>query len=111
MALASLLAGAAQAHAYLQHASPASGAQVATAPPSLTLTFTQGVNVRFSAVVVRNGQGAEVDKGDLHAAPGNQKRLIIGLQPLKPGSYTVRWNVTSVDTHKTEGTFIFTVGA
>jgi methionine-rich copper-binding protein CopC len=29
--------------------------------------------------------------------------------PLKPGTYTVRWNVLSVDGHKTNGTYTFTV--
>ncbi|MDE1974119.1 MAG: copper resistance protein CopC, partial [Hyphomicrobiales bacterium] len=34
----------------------------------------------------------------------------IGLKALKPGSYRVRWRALSVDTHKTEGSFTFTVG-
>jgi methionine-rich copper-binding protein CopC len=28
---------------------------------------------------------------------------------LKPGSYTVTWHVLSVDTHRTEGSYSFTV--
>jgi methionine-rich copper-binding protein CopC len=34
----------------------------------------------------------------------------IGLKPLAPGSYRVRWHALSVDTHNTEGSFSFTVG-
>ncbi|HTC12301.1 MAG TPA: copper resistance protein CopC, partial [Acetobacteraceae bacterium] len=59
---------------------------------------------------VKNAAGARVDNNDLHNAPGNQKRILLGLPPLKPGAYTVEWHVTSVDTHKTEGTFTFSVG-
>jgi methionine-rich copper-binding protein CopC len=34
--------------------------------------------------------------------------LSVGI--LAPGNYTVKWHVTSVDTHKTQGSFSFTVG-
>jgi hypothetical protein len=41
--------------------------------------------------------------------PDNNRVLIIQLPKLPPGTYTVIWHVTSVDTHKTEGNFKFTV--
>ena len=34
----------------------------------------------------------------------------VSLKSLSPGTYRVRWHVLSVDTHKTEGSFTFTVG-
>ena len=34
----------------------------------------------------------------------------ISLRPLPPGTYKVNWHVLSVDTHKTEGSYSFTVG-
>jgi methionine-rich copper-binding protein CopC len=34
----------------------------------------------------------------------------IGLKSLSQGTYRVRWQALSVDTHKTEGSFTFTVG-
>jgi copper resistance protein C len=33
----------------------------------------------------------------------------VTLPKLPPGTYTVNWHVTSVDTHKTEGNYTFTV--
>jgi methionine-rich copper-binding protein CopC len=109
---AALLAwtGTADAHAFLSHAIPLVGSTIPASPPVMTLDYTEGVETAFSTVVVKDAQGTRVDKNDLHNAPGNQKRILIGLQPLKPGTYTVEWHVTSVDTHKTEGTFTFTVG-
>jgi len=104
-----LLPGVAQAHAFLRHASPAVGSTLATAPPQLTLDFTEAVEPRFSAVEVRDPKGAQVDAGDLHVAPDNAKRLILGLKPLQPGAYKVIWHITSVDTHRTEGSFVFNV--
>jgi methionine-rich copper-binding protein CopC len=53
---ATLTAGAASAHAYLQRAEPPSSSTVPTAPPQMTLNFTQGVESPFSQVVVTNAQ-------------------------------------------------------
>ncbi len=39
---------------------------------------------------------------------GKVMHLSVGI--LAPGNYTVKWHVTSVDTHKTQGSFSFTVG-
>ena len=35
--------------------------------------------------------------------------LQVPLKPLAPGTYRVKWRVLSVDTHVTEGDFIFRV--
>jgi copper resistance protein C len=102
--------GVANAHAFLSHAMPLVGSTIPASPPVMTLDYTEGVETAFSSVVVKGSDGQRVDKNDLHNAPGNEKRILIGLQTLKPGTYTVEWHVTSVDTHKTEGTFTFTVG-
>jgi methionine-rich copper-binding protein CopC len=58
---------------------------------------------------VQDASGARVDMDDVHTSPGNDKRLVIGLKPLKPGTYKVIWHATSTDTHKTEGTYNFSV--
>ena len=39
------------------------------------------------------------------------RALVVALKKLQPGTYTVDWQVTSVDTHKTKGRFTFTVGS
>jgi methionine-rich copper-binding protein CopC len=101
--------GAAQAHAFLRHAVPAVGSTLTASPPEMTLDYTEGIEPRFSGVDVLDAQGQHVDAGDLHLAPDNPKRLVIGLKKLGPGTYTVKWHVTSVDTHHTEGTFSFSV--
>ncbi|MEJ1978863.1 MAG: copper resistance protein CopC [Acetobacteraceae bacterium] len=35
--------------------------------------------------------------------------LVLGLPALPPGLYKVIWHATSVDTHRTEGSYSFTV--
>jgi methionine-rich copper-binding protein CopC len=99
----------AMAHAHLQKAEPAVGSTVTAAPSQVAIHFSEGVEPRFSSIVVTNAAGAAVDKHDVHTAPGDQQELIVGVQPLSPGVYTVEWHATSVDTHKTEGKFTFTV--
>jgi len=98
---------AAQTHAFLDRASPLVGSTVASAPREVSLTFTQNVEAAFSSVQVTDGNGARVDQGKPQVS-GNTMR--VGLKSLSAGTYRVRWQVLSVDTHKTEGSFTFSVG-
>ena len=100
---------AACAHAFLDRADPAVGSTIKSAPPMATLVFTEALEPDFSSITVEDAAGKRVDLGDAHAAPDDSKRFSVGLKPLPPGSYKVLWRVTSVDTHKTSGSFSFTV--
>lgn len=98
---------AAYAHAHLDHAVPAVGSTVDTAPHEVSLTFTQNLEPAFSSVSVTDTAGADVGQGKAEIS-GNVMRL--ELKSLDPGSFTVHWHAVSVDTHTTEGTFTFHVG-
>ena len=102
-------ASPASAHAFLEHASPPAGSEVVASPPEVSMTFTERVEPLFSTIEVRDANGAAVSAGGLHVAPDNNRRLSIALTKLPPGIYTVIWHATSVDTHKTEGSFQFSV--
>jgi copper resistance protein C len=97
------------AHAFLERASPPVGSEIANSPPELSITFTEGVEPLFSTIEVRDANGAAVSTGKPHVSPDNNLRLILELPKLPPGTYTVVWHATSVDTHKTEGRYQFTV--
>jgi methionine-rich copper-binding protein CopC len=99
----------ASAHAFLQRASPPVGSEVSASPPELSILFTEGVEPLFSTIKVTSANGAAVATGKPHLAPDDNRRLIIALPTLPPGIYSVIWHVTSVDTHKTEGNYKFTV--
>jgi methionine-rich copper-binding protein CopC len=107
-AAACLSGQAAFAHAFLDHAAPAVGSEVSGSPPTVALTYTEPVEALFSTVQVTDANGARVDTGK-PAARDDGRILLVGLRPLPPGVYTVEWHVTSVDTHKTEGHFTFSV--
>jgi methionine-rich copper-binding protein CopC len=96
----------ADAHAFLDHASPTIGSTVAGAPHEVVLSFTQNLEAAFSTVAVTDPSGARVDQGKPQIG-GNTMR--VGLKALSAGTYKVRWHVLSVDTHTTEGAFSFTV--
>jgi copper resistance protein C len=104
-----LIASPAFAHALLQRAEPPVGSEVTKSPDHLTLRFTEGVEPAFSSIEIHDAQGALVPLGKPHTAPGDERVLSVELPDLHAGRYTVTWHATSVDTHKTEGSFQFSV--
>ena len=108
--LASVLAGRALAHARLDHASPAVGSTVASAPKTVELWFTEMLEPAFSTIEVTSAQGAAMQSGKATVDPANRAKLSVPLKALPPGTYKVIWHVLSVDTHRTQGDFSFTVG-
>jgi hypothetical protein len=103
------LSSPAFAHAFLERASPPVGSTLPVSPSTVTITYTEGVEPDFSTIEVQNAQGVRVDKADPHLVGGEQTKLSVSLPQLPAGQYTVIWHATSVDTHKTEGHFTFSV--
>ena len=99
---------AAFAHAFLDRASPPVGSEVSGSPQTVSLTYSEPVEPLFSSVQVLNASGAHVEDGKAVAESGGRV-LRVKVKALPPGVYRVEWHVTSVDTHKTEGHFTFTV--
>lgn len=107
---AALGANSASAHAFLDHAVPGVGASVSGSPSELTLTFTEALTPAFSGVKIATAAGVSVPATKATVDPADPATLHVRLaQPLKPGVYKVSWHVVSVDTHRTEGTYAFTV--
>ena len=106
---ASLLPCAAFAHAMLDSASPPVGSTVHTAPAALQLDFSESVEPRFSKVVVSGPGGVAVNTGALHTDPADAKHLLVPVAHLPSGTYVVTWHAVSVDTHRTQGSYRFTI--
>lgn len=108
VALVALAPQAALAHAHLTHAVPGVGATVKGAPDELQLSFTEAVETALSGVRVTTAAGAAV--ATLKPSGANAATLHVKLaRPLSPGAYVVHWHAVAVDTHKTSGTYTFTV--
>ncbi len=109
--LASLAAASpAFAHAFLVKADPAVGSTVATAPARMLMTYTEGLEIPFCSVTVKNAAGA-IENAKPQAVPGHGNEMSVPLHITAPGTYTVTWHAVSVDTHHTQGSFKFTVGS
>ncbi len=97
------------AHAFLDGAVPRVGSEIPTPPAAVTLHFTQGVEPDFSKIQVQDASGTSETDGVAATLPDDATRLTIKLKKIPAGTYTVIWHVTSVDTHKTQGKFHFSV--
>jgi methionine-rich copper-binding protein CopC len=98
-----------QAHAFLDHASPAVGSTVPTAPETVTMWFTQELEPAFTTATVTDVSGNTVDTGPAQIDPKDPTELRVALKKLSPGTYTVSWHALSVDTHTTTGHFTFEI--
>ncbi len=97
------------AHAFLDHAEPKVGSTATFAPTEIKVWFTQELEPAFSSLEVADAQGKQVDKKDTKLDEKTKLLLTVSVPPLPPGTYTVAWHVVSVDTHKTQGHFEFTI--
>lgn len=94
------------AHAFLQHAEPGAGAALKAPPRRVALTFSEKLEPVFSGVTVTDSSGRNVEAGAV-VIGGNS--MAAPLRSLPRGSYRVVWHAVSVDTHRTDGAYSFTV--
>jgi copper transport protein len=107
-------AGPASAHAQLISTDPGQGAVVATAPATVSLTFSESVVIAADGVRVFGPDGSRVDTGHA-AARGTASIVGVGLRGSRQpggaqGTYTVSWRAISADSHPVSGAFTFSVG-
>ena len=100
------------AHSILVSSNPPSGAKLPTAPTTVQMTFSEGVEPAFSSFIVidRTRKHFEAGAPTIDRVRG---LVTVPLQPnLAPGDYVVQWKVVSVvDGHLTKGSFAFNVQA
>ena len=107
-----LLAGPVLGHALLASSDPAANATLATAPGTITLTFTEAPDPKLSSVQVLDASGASHASGPAVSTAAGSTTLRVRVGPLPDGVYTVAWRtVSAVDGHAAAGTFAFSVGA
>ena len=103
-------ATAAFAHAFLDHAVPGVGATVSGSPSELELSFTQNIVPAFSGAEIAAAGGGAIPAAKATVDPVSPNVMHVRLgHALKAGVYIVQWHVVSVDTHRTTGSYKFTV--
>jgi len=106
-----MLAGmtSAFAHAEFVKSVPAPDASV-TSPAEIDITFSEGINLKFSGAKLADSMKMSVDTGPAGLAKGGDTTLVIPVtKPLAAGEYVVTWHNLSKDGHKSKGSFKFTV--
>ena len=102
---AAALATPAFAHAFLQHASPGAG-QTLSMPKEISLAFSEKLEPSLSGAGVMDAAGHDISG---LSATVKDETITVALPPLKPGLYHVTWHAVSLDSHRTEGGYTFTV--
>jgi copper transport protein len=96
----------AAAHTDLESSTPAAGAKIDGPLDTLTLRFTQPIDLAGKGVQILDGTGTAVDADT--AVDG----AVVTVHPeraLRAGRYGVRWAVRAGDAHPVRDTFAFTV--
>ena len=100
------------AHAHLKAAVPAVNGSVPSGPSELDLTFSEGVDLKFTGLTITGPGKTAVATGAAILRAGSTTTLVVPIAapPLRPGTYVVAWHALSTDGHKTSGTYTFAVG-
>jgi methionine-rich copper-binding protein CopC len=108
--LAQGLATTTFAHAHLTGADPAAEATVAP-PKQLILHFSEKLDPNFSGLSLRMPKMSNNMATPLKVvvSPDGLSLVATPTGPLAPGVYTVSWHAVTADTHRTQGTYTFTV--
>ena len=96
-------------HASLIKSAPARRAQIFKSPAQIQLWFSERLEARFSSLRVINSSGKRVDLGNVAVSTDDPKRISVGVNPLAPGQYKIRFRVLSVDGHVVEDEVPFTI--
>ncbi|HXN86514.1 MAG TPA: copper resistance CopC family protein [Candidatus Binataceae bacterium] len=97
----------ASAHSFPEEEHPSAGQTIVTTP-EVTIKFDAPIEKLFAKLEVLDAQGNNVVVGT-PVISSDGIMLTVKLAALKPGDYTVKWGVVCVDTHHTEGSYMFTV--
>jgi len=96
-------------HASLIKSVPTRRAQIFKSPPQIQLWFSERLETGFSSVKVIDSSGNRVDLDNVAVDTNDPKRISVGVKPLVPGQYKIRFRVLSVDGHIVENEFSFTI--
>jgi copper resistance protein C len=99
------------AHAQLVRSKPVIRGVLRSAPDRVQLWFSERLEPAFARLTVWNADGTQVDLGDAVVGPEDPTLLSVGLRPLEPGRYLVKYRVLSVDGHVVYNQFPFTLRA
>jgi len=102
------MAPSAFAHAHPKTMVPAPDS-TGPAPSKISITFSEAVEPKFSSIKLTNAKGKSADPETSAPVPGDPTTLTLAVRSLPPGTYVVHWANVSVDGHRLQGSYKFTV--
>src|ERR1700681_1899418 len=103
-----LFDGSAWAHAHLRAEVPAADGTVGTAPTALSLTFSEGLEIKLSGATLKGSDGNAISTGAPSLSPGDDKLMTVPIKgQLGAGAYTAYCHALSYYRHTTDGTYQF----
>ncbi len=96
------------AHSFPEQESPSAGQRVSVSPAQVTIRFDAPIEKIFAKLEVLDSDGKPHTVGPPEVNP-QARTLSIKVAALGPGEYTVKWGVVCIDSHHTEGSYVFTV--
>lgn len=100
----------AEAHSTLLEMEPAERVVIEEPPSTLSLRFNEPIEHDLAVVTIYDWNAKLIftgnPDGDIERAP----LLVFSIPELAQGTYTVKWNVISVDGHPTTDSYAFSVG-
>gem|GEM_PF-402494 len=98
-----------EAHSGLIEMNPAENSITDQVPEELTLHFNEPVDVNLAQVFLYDWNGKPVFAGK---PDGKERSAVLkySIPSLKEGTYTVKWNIVSLDGHPVQGSYTFSIG-
>ncbi|TFH08780.1 MAG: copper resistance protein CopC [Nitrosomonadales bacterium] len=97
------------AHAQLIKAEPARRAVLNKAPTQVRLWFNEEIEGAYTSLSVLDANKTPVTDAKPHVVSDDPKSVVLPLPDLKPGKYSVKFRVLSVDGHVVDSSFDYTV--
>jgi len=107
LAVLTLSATPALAHAIIVDAMPANGAVIHGASVDVRLRYNNRIDHARSRLLLLDGYGKERPVAIAPNSPTDQ--LVATIGGVAPGEYRLRWQVLALDGHITRGDILFTV--
>lgn len=109
VAIVTMTASAASAHAVLLQTTPTSGQILSQPPKAISLRYNEAVEANLGSVRLYDTTGKRIDTSG-PAKPSPEVVKVAVRSKLGPGAYVVTWRVISADSHPVQGSFTFQVG-
>jgi len=100
----------ANAHASVTQAEPGRRAVLKASPRQISVSFSEPIEPAYSTLTLTDAAGHEPPHGKATVPQEDPKRLVLPIDSLGPGRYTVKYRALSMDGHAVTGEYGFSVG-